>query len=86
MNKVLVARVGMIAVMLSAVVVGCGGGDKSPREQCEDLLDVICGRATKCIPNTAGREDECFDALQRVAGCERVRQESSRYDAWVCRT
>jgi hypothetical protein len=75
----------MIAVMVSVAVFGCGGGDKSPREQCEDLLDVICGRATRCILGTAGQEGECFDALQRVAGCERVRQESPRYDACVSR-
>jgi hypothetical protein len=75
----------MIAVVLSVGVLGCGGGDPSPREQCEDLLDVICGRAVKCILGTAGREGECVDALQRVAGCERVRQESRSYDRCVDR-
>ena len=79
-------RLYMSAVVLGVAVLGCGGGaDRSPQEQCEDLLDVICGRATKCILGAAGRESECFDALQRVAGCERVRQESRRYDACVSR-
>ena len=85
MNEgVIVTRLRMIAVVLSVGMLGCGGGDKSPREQCEDLLDVICGRATKCL-GAAGREDECFDALQRVAGCERVRQEALHYDSCVSR-
>jgi hypothetical protein len=74
----------MIAVLASVGVLGCGG-DKSPQEQCEDLLSVVCGRAVKCILGAAGREDECFDALQRVAGCQRVRQESPSYDTCVDR-
>ena len=81
----MVMRLRMIAVVLSAAVLGCGGGDKSPKEQCEDLLDVICGRAAKCILGAAGREDQCFDALQKVSGCDRVLRESPRYDACVSR-
>jgi hypothetical protein len=81
-----VTRLRMIAVALSVVVLGCGGGgDESPREQCEDLLDVICDRATSCILGAAGRQDECFDALQRVSGCDRVQRASARYDACVSR-
>jgi hypothetical protein len=79
-------RLHMIAVVLGVGVLGCGGSDdKSPREQCEDLLDVVCGRATKCILGAAGREGECFDALQVVAGCDRVRRESPSYDRCVDR-
>jgi hypothetical protein len=82
---VIVKRLRMIAVVLSVGLSGCGGGDPSPREQCEDLLDVICGRAVKCILGAGGREDACFDALKRVAGCERIQQESRSYDRCVDR-
>ena len=35
-------RLYMFAVVLGVAVLGCGGGtDRSPQEQCEDLLDVI---------------------------------------------
>ncbi len=74
----------MIAALLGAGMLACGG-DKSPQEQCEDLLSVICSRAVKCILGAAGREDECFDALQRIAGCQRVRQESPSYNTCVDR-
>jgi hypothetical protein len=77
-------RLRMIAALLCVGTLGCGG-DKSPQEQCEDLLSVVCGRAVKCILGAAGREDECFDALQRVSGCERVLQESRSYGACVDR-
>lgn len=81
---VIVNRLRMIAALLCVGVLGCGG-DKSPQEQCEDLLGVVCGRAAKCILGAAGREDECFDALQRVSGCERVRQASRSYNSCVDR-
>jgi hypothetical protein len=74
----------MIAVVLGVSVLGCGG-DASPQEQCEELLHVVCGRAVKCILGAGGREDPCFDALQRVAGCERVRAASPSYDRCVDR-
>lgn len=74
----------MIAALLCVGMLGCGG-DKSPQEKCEDLLGVVCGRAVKCILGATGREDECFDALKRVAGCERVLQESRSYDSCVDR-
>jgi hypothetical protein len=79
-----VKRLRMIAVLASVGMLGCGG-DRSPQEQCEDLLEVVCGRAVKCILGASGREDECFDALQRIAGCERVQQESPSYDRCVDR-
>jgi len=80
---VIVNRTSIIVVLLVAML-GCAA-DKSPKDECQELLGVICGRAVTCIPGATDRRDECFDALKRVAGCERVEQHSAMYDACVDR-
>jgi hypothetical protein len=77
-----VRKSSLIALLFGVGVSGCSA-DKSPQQQCRDLLSVICDRAVKCIAGAEGREGACFDALERVAGCDRVDQESATYESCV---
>jgi hypothetical protein len=79
-----VRRSSVIAVLFGVGMSSCAG-DKSPREQCQDLVSVICGRAVGCIAGAAGRKAECIDALEPIAGCERVDQPSAMYESCVDR-
>jgi hypothetical protein len=60
-------------------------GDKSPQEECQDLVSVVCSRAVGCIAGASGRKAECIEALEPMARCEQVEQHSSMYDTCVDR-
>ena len=77
-------RSNIIVVLFSVGTLSCAA-DMSPQQECQELIGVICGRAVTCIANASDRRDECFDALERAAGCERVIQHSEMYDACVDR-
>lgn len=56
--------VGVVAVLLS--VAGCGGGDKSARELCEESTRAFCDKVFDCAQGESrraeegGSKDACF--------------------------
>jgi hypothetical protein len=79
-----VGRSNIIAVLFSVGMLSCAA-EMSPQQECQELVGMICGRAVTCIANAADRRDACFDALERMAGCERVEQHSAMYETCLDR-
>jgi hypothetical protein len=57
---------------------GCGGGDSvSPREACNDLAEIVCGKFYECLTETErdllqlpASEAACISDLKDQYGCE----------------
>ena len=60
-------------------VVGCGG-EPSPVEKCDDLLDVLCDRGVQCL---GGTHAECVQALQSALPCGSAKAVSASYDRCI---
>jgi hypothetical protein len=70
-------------VVMMGIGVGCG--DKSPQEECEELVSSICDRAEDCLPGVPVEHDECTQDLRNLARCERVEVHSTSYEACMNR-
>lgn len=57
----------------------CGGGEPSPVEQCDGLVDVLCDRAVQCIAGV-GTHAACIQELQSEIPCGTVKAVSASYD------
>lgn len=57
----------------------CGGGDPSPVEKCDDLVDLLCDRAIECVAGV-GTHEMCVQALQGEIPCGSVKAVSASYD------
>ena len=68
--------------MMLVLAAGCGGGDASPVEKCDDLLDLLCDRAVQCISNP-GSHASCVQELQQVIPCGTVKAVSASYDRCI---
>jgi hypothetical protein len=69
-------------VILSLLACGCGG-DKSPREKCDDLFSLICDRAVSCIPGASGMHEECMQAFDQTMVCAKTMSVAPGYDHCV---
>lgn len=70
------AKLGCLAV---AVLLGCGT-ERSPVEQCDDLVDVLCDRGVQCLGGTTA---ECVQAVQTQLSCGAVKAVSASYDRCI---
>lgn len=56
----------VVKLVVLAVLCCIGCGDKSPKEKCADLIDVVCDRGVECIAGAAGMHDECVHAVEGI--------------------
>jgi hypothetical protein len=72
--------IGLVLVALA----GCGGGDASPRELCEDLVETLCGKAYECLTEAERAvlqlpptEAACIAEYKVTYGCEEVTDDNA---------
>ena len=74
----------MIACVLTAALVGCGGGGSDPAAaECDALVDKICGRFAECNFQGVTSKDDCIDQFNDNADCSDADQVSATYDDCV---
>jgi len=70
----------VVKLMVLAVLCCIGCGDKSPKEKCADLIDVVCDRGVECIAGAAGMHDECVHAVEGALPCGNIKSVTATYD------
>jgi hypothetical protein len=76
----------MVARALVLAVLGCVGcgGDKSPSEECEDLVDLTCDRAVECLPGASGMHAACVHAVEQAGlSCSATKSVKPSYDRCI---
>jgi hypothetical protein len=65
-----------LLILVALAGPACGGGGSSPREACEDLVGVTCGKLYECLTETeratAGlppNEAGCITEFEQTYGC-----------------
>jgi len=67
-------------VLVVAVMGGSGCGDKSPKEHCQDLVDMICDRIVECLADARGMHDACVRGFESVQSCSSVKSIGETFD------
>ena len=62
---------------------GCGAGGRSPKDKCDDLVDVACTRIVECIPGAAGMHDACIQEFEAMQSCADIKSVGPSYDECV---
>ena len=70
----------MVVCVLGCI--GCGGGEETPAQKCEVLVNDVCDRGVECIPQ-AGTHAACVQALDQVLTCGTAKQVSMTYDRCI---
>jgi hypothetical protein len=55
--------------------------EPSPVEKCDDLVDVLCTRATQCVAGTT--HTECVQAVKTGLPCGSAKDVTSSYDRCI---
>lgn len=80
MKNYMVVKVVVLAVLGG---VSCGG-EKSPAEKCEDLVDLVCDRAVECIAGASGMHRECVEGVEQSGlQCSTTKSVKPSYDRCV---
>ena len=66
-------------LLLFALATGCGGGELSPVEKCDEFVDVVCDRALDCL-SSPGSHSECVQQVQQLVPCGSAKEVSASYD------
>jgi len=66
--------------VLVLVLVACGG-EKSPVEKCDDLVNVVCDRGVECIGGST--HQECVQAVQQQLPCGSAKSVSASYNRCI---
>lgn len=76
----------MVAEAVVLAVLGCVGcgGDKSPGEKCEDLINLTCDRAVECLPGVSGMHAACVQAVEQAGlSCSATKSVKPSYDRCI---
>jgi hypothetical protein len=76
----------MVAKAVVLAVLGCVGcgGDKSPSEKCEDLVNLTCDRAVECLPGVSGMHAACVQAVEQAGlSCSATKSVKPGYDRCI---
>lgn len=80
LKNYMVARVVVLAVL---GCIGCGG-DKSPSEKCEDLVNLSCDRAVECLSWASGMHTACVQAVEQAGlSCTATKSVKPSYDRCI---
>lgn len=80
MKNYMVAKAMVLAVL---GCVGCGG-DRSPSEKCEDLVNLTCDRAVECLPGASGMHAACVQAVEQAGlSCSATKSVKPGYDRCI---
>jgi len=60
--------------------IGCGGGDKSPKEKCDDLVNMFCDRLVECVQDAAGMHSACVQTFESIQSCSAIKSVGASYD------
>jgi hypothetical protein len=76
----------MVAKAVVLAVLGCVGcgGEKSPSEKCEDLVNLACDRAVECLPGASGMHADCVQAIEQAGlSCTATKSVTPSYDRCI---
>ena len=68
--------------LFGLLLVACGG-DKSPVEKCDDLINVVCDRGVQCVGSTVGTHAQCVQQIQQSLSCGAAKSVSATYDRCI---
>jgi len=66
-------------LMVGLLTTACGA-EPNPVEQCDDLVDVLCGRGVQCL---GGSHSECVTAVRAELPCGSAKSVSGTYDRCI---
>ena len=72
-----------IAIFCVLGCIGCGGGEETPVQKCDALINDVCDRAVQCIPQEAGTHANCVQALQQILSCGSAKRVSATYNRCI---
>jgi hypothetical protein len=74
MKILMLCGLGMVLVASA-----CGGGESSPEEQCEDLVETVCDRVTSCL-DVPSEKAACIRGAGEGLDCSAAKSVNDRYD------
>jgi hypothetical protein len=71
----------ILVCVLTGALGACGGGGADPAaEECNALVDRICGRFAECSFQGVTSKDACIDDFNNNADCDDADQVSATYN------
>ena len=77
------------ALCVLVALLGCGGGDASPREKCDALFDVFCESVGECfnerndLEGSRALRDLCMERIQASGTCDGAVAVTASYDQCI---
>lgn len=73
-------RVGWMLVLGTVMWSGCGGGEKTAVQKCDDYLGALCDRAVGCSGRPAAERESCVQSLQLNIPCGSAKKVSETFN------